>query len=62
MQFSHVFHQVILQLRMNLIVSNAQMPLNKLNKSKGMLIRNLFEKTKRINKCIGRRKEFEEKI
>jgi hypothetical protein len=37
MQFSHVFHQVGLQLKMNLTVFNAQMPLNELNKSKGML-------------------------
>ena len=34
---------------MNLTVSNAQIPLNKLNKSKGILIRNLFRKGKIIN-------------
>jgi hypothetical protein len=42
MQFPHMFHQVGLQLRMNLTVSKAQMPLNELNKSKGMLMRNLL--------------------
>jgi hypothetical protein len=46
---------------MNLMVSNAQMPLNKLNKSGGMLVRNLFRKEKRRNKCRGRRKGFKEK-
>jgi hypothetical protein len=44
---------------MNLMVSNAQMPLNELNKSKGMLVRNLFAKGKRRNKCRERRKGFE---
>jgi hypothetical protein len=43
---------------MKLMVSNAQMPLNELNKSRGMLMRNLFEKEKRKNKCRGRRKGF----
>jgi hypothetical protein len=61
MQFPHVFYQVGLQLRMNLTVSNAQMPLNELNKSRGMLVRNVFGKGKRRNKCRGRRKGFEEK-
>ena len=36
MQFSHVFHQVGLQLRINLTVSNAQMSSNELNKFRGM--------------------------
>jgi hypothetical protein len=44
---------------MNLMVSNAQMSLNKLKKSKGMLVRNLFGKGKKRNKCRGRRKGFE---
>ena len=61
MQFPHVFHQVRLQLRMNLTVSNAQMPLNELNKSRGLLVRNLFEKERRINNCKVRRKGFEGK-
>jgi hypothetical protein len=42
-------------------ISNAQMSLTKLNKSKGMLMRNLFGKEKRRSKCKGRRKTFEEK-
>jgi hypothetical protein len=46
---------------MNLIVSNAQMPLNELNKFRGMLMRNLFRKGKRKNKCRTRRKGFEGK-
>jgi hypothetical protein len=46
---------------MNLMVSNAQMTLNELNKSNGMLVRNLFEKEKRRNKCRERRKEFKGK-
>jgi hypothetical protein len=46
---------------MNLAVSNAQMPLNKFNKFRGMLVRNLFGKGMRRNKCSGRRKGFEEK-
>jgi hypothetical protein len=37
------------------------MSLNELNKSRGMLVRNLFGKVKRINKCRVRRKRFEEK-
>jgi hypothetical protein len=37
------------------------MPLNKLNKSNVMLVRNLFRKAKRINKCRKRRKGFKEK-
>jgi hypothetical protein len=37
------------------------MSLNELNKSKGMLVINLFGKRKRINKCRERRKEFEGK-
>ena len=37
------------------------MPLNELNKSRGMLVRNLFGKGKRINECKGRRKRFEGK-
>jgi hypothetical protein len=37
------------------------MPLNELNKSKGMLMRKLFGKRKRINKYRGRRKGFEGK-
>jgi hypothetical protein len=40
------------------MVSNTQMPLNELNKSKSMLVRNLFRKGKRKNKCRKRRKEF----
>ena len=56
MQFSHVFHQVRLQLRINLMVFNAQMPLNELNKSNGM-----FRKGNRRNKCRGRKKGFKEK-
>jgi hypothetical protein len=43
------------------MASNAQMPLNDLNKSKGMLMRNLFGKGKRRNKCRERRKGFEGK-
>jgi hypothetical protein len=46
---------------MNLTVSNAQIPLNELNKSRGMLMRNLFGKEKRINKCRGRIKGFDGK-
>jgi hypothetical protein len=46
---------------MNLMVSNAQMPLNELNKSRGMLERNLFGKGKKINKCRGRIKRFKGK-
>jgi hypothetical protein len=42
-------------------VSNAQMPLNELNKYRGMLVRNLFGKGKRRNKYRGRRKWFEGK-
>jgi hypothetical protein len=61
MQFSYVFYRVELQLIMNLTVSNAQMSLNELNKSRGMLVRNLFGKEKRRNKCRGRRKGFERK-
>jgi hypothetical protein len=61
MQFSHVFHQVRLQLRMYLKVSNAQMHLNELNISRGMLVRNLFGKGKKRNKCKGKRKGFEGK-
>jgi uncharacterized protein YceH (UPF0502 family) len=61
MQFSYVFHQVRLQPRMNLTVSNAQMFLNKLNKSRSMLVRNLFKKGKRINKYRWRIKGFCEK-
>jgi hypothetical protein len=37
------------------------MPLNELNKSRCMLVRNLFKKRKRRNKCKGRRKWFEGK-
>jgi hypothetical protein len=37
------------------------MPLNVFNKSRGMLVRNLFGKGKRRNKCRGRRKELEGK-
>jgi hypothetical protein len=37
------------------------MPLNELNKFRGMLVRNLFGKGKRRNKCRGRRKGFEGK-
>jgi hypothetical protein len=44
------------------MVSNAQMSLNELNKSRGMLVRNLFRKGKRRNKCRERRKGFEGKI
>ena len=58
MRFPHVFHQVGLRLKMNLTVFNTQMPLNELNKSKGMLVRKLFEKGKRRNKYRGRRKGF----
>jgi hypothetical protein len=61
MQFSYVFYRVELQLIMNLTVSNAQMSLNELNKSRGMLMRNLFGKEKRRNKCKERRKGFERK-
>jgi hypothetical protein len=61
MQFSHVFHQVGLQLKMNLTISNAQMHLNELNKSRYILVRNLFGKVKIRNKCRGRRKWFEGK-
>jgi hypothetical protein len=46
---------------MNLMVSNAQMPLNELNKSRGMLMRNFFRMGERRNKCRGRRKGFEGK-
>jgi hypothetical protein len=41
---------------MNLMVSNAQMPLNELNKFKSMLVRNLFRKGNRRNKCRRRRR------
>jgi hypothetical protein len=34
------------------------MPLNELNKFRGILVRNLFWKGKRRNKCRGRRKRF----
>jgi hypothetical protein len=61
MQFPHIFHQIGLQLRINLMVSSTQMPLNELNNSNGMLMRNLFGKGKRRNKCRGRRKGFEGK-
>jgi hypothetical protein len=61
MQFPHVFQQVELQLRINLTISNAQMPLNELNKSRGMLVRNLFEKRKRRNKYRRRKKGLEGK-
>jgi hypothetical protein len=37
------------------------MPLKELNKSRGILMRNLFWKGKRRNKCRRRRKMFEEK-
>jgi hypothetical protein len=37
------------------------MPLNELNKFRDVLVRNLFEKEMRTNKCRGRRKWFEEK-
>jgi hypothetical protein len=45
------------------MVSNAQIPLNELNKFRSMLVRNLFgkEKKKKRNKCKGRRKEYEGK-
>jgi hypothetical protein len=56
MQFPHVFHKVGLQLKMNLTVSNAQMLLNELNKFRGMLVRNLFGKGKRINKMKRKKK------
>jgi hypothetical protein len=46
---------------MNLTASNAQMPLNELNKSRGILVRNFFEKEKRRNKCKGRSKGFKGK-
>jgi hypothetical protein len=61
MQLPHVFHEVGLQLGMNLTVSNAQILLNKLNKSKDMLVRNLFGKGKRRKKIKGRIKVFEGK-
>jgi hypothetical protein len=61
MQFSLMFHQVGLQLRINLMVSNVQMLLNELNKFRGILVRNLFGKEKRRNKCKRRRKRFEGK-
>jgi hypothetical protein len=61
MQFSHVFYQVGLQLRINLMISNAQIPFNKLNKSRSMLVRILLGKAKKRNKCRGRRKMFEGK-
>jgi hypothetical protein len=48
-------------MRMNLMVSNAQMPLNKLNKSRGMLVRNLFRKGKEEINARRRRKGFEGK-
>jgi hypothetical protein len=44
-----------------LMVSNVQMSLNEFNKSKGMLMRNLFGKEKKINKCIGRKKGLEKR-
>jgi hypothetical protein len=58
MQFSHVFYQVGLQLKMNLTVSNAQMSLNKLNKSNGMLEKLVREgeEIEEINAKGGRRK------
>jgi hypothetical protein len=37
------------------------MPLNEFNKSRSILIRNLFMKRKRINKCRERRKGLKEK-
>jgi hypothetical protein len=37
------------------------MSLNELNKSKSILVRNLFEMGNRINKCRGRRKWFKGK-
>jgi hypothetical protein len=37
------------------------MSLNELNKFRGMLVKNLFGKGKRRNKCRGRRKWFEGK-
>jgi hypothetical protein len=37
------------------------MPLNELNKSRGMLVNNLFGKGKRRNKCREIRKRFEGK-
>jgi hypothetical protein len=46
---------------MNLRASNAQMSLNELNKSRSILVRNLFKMGNRINKCIGRRKWFKGK-
>ena len=57
MQFIHVFHQVELQLRMNLMVFNVQMPLNELNKSSDMLVRILFGKGKRRNKLNAEEEE-----
>ena len=62
MEFRHVFHQVGLWLKMNLMVFNAQIPLNELNKSTDMLVRNLFGKGNKRNKCKGRRKGFEKKM
>jgi hypothetical protein len=42
---------------MNLTISNAQIPLNELNKYRGMLMRNLSGKGKRRNKYIGEKKK-----
>jgi hypothetical protein len=38
------------------------MPLNKFNKSNGMLVRNFFGRGNRRNKCRERRKGFERKV
>jgi hypothetical protein len=48
---------------MNLTVSNAQIPLNELNKYRDMLVRNLSGKGKRRNKYKGKKKKkrFERK-
>jgi hypothetical protein len=43
------------------MLSNAQIPLNELNKFRSMLVRNLFGKGKRRNKFRGRKKWFEGK-
>jgi hypothetical protein len=48
-------------MRMNLMVSNAQMPLNKLNKSRGMLVRNLFRKGKEEINAKEEEKDLREK-
>jgi hypothetical protein len=42
---------------MNLTVSNAQIPLNELNKYRDMLVRNLSRKGKRRNKYKGKKKK-----